>query len=146
ARHRDVEDRQVDVPLQRLVYRFGAVLGFGHDLQVRLRVEDLPQPGADDRVVVGDQDPCDQRDAHQLATPTRSTASVAGTSSRTSTPPPAACLIASAPPTSTDRSRMPRRPPFSSGTPLKPRPSSTTRSTTLPGPDSRPILTWRACA
>ena len=113
----------MDVLGERLLDRLGAVLGLGDDLEVGLRVEHLPQAGADDRVVVGDEDARDERDRHQRS-------SSAGTSSRTSTPPSRPGLIASAPPTSIARSRMPRRPPcpFGGPRPAMPRPSSATRS------------------
>ena len=49
ARHRDVEDREVDILGERLLDGFGAVLGLCDDLEVGLRVEHPPQAGADDR-------------------------------------------------------------------------------------------------
>src|SRR5581483_8021152 len=130
-RHRDVEDRDVDVLAHRLLHRLGAVLGFGDDLEVGLRVEHAPQARADDRVVVGDEDARHERDRHQSPP--------AGTSRRTSTPPFPPGLIASAPPTSSARSRMPRIPewPFrDAASSANPRPSSATRSTTLSTPGS----------
>ena len=81
----------MDVLLERLLDRLGAVLGLGDDLQVGLGVEHLLQARADDRVVVGDQDPGDERDRHH-DTACAGTTSAAGTSSRTSTPPSGACL------------------------------------------------------
>src|SRR6185312_16094018 len=98
------------------------VLRLRDDLEVRLRVEYALQAGADDRMVVCDQDACDERDRHY--------APPAGTSRRNSTPPSLPGLIASAPPTSSARSRIPRRPdwPFrATGGSAKPRPSSATR-------------------
>src|SRR6185437_12757175 len=116
---------------------FGSVLGLGGDLHVRLRVDHLREAGADDRVVVGDEDAGHERDRHQP--------SPAGTSSLTSTPPSLPCLTASAPPTSRARSRIPRSPPWplstnGSGVGI-PRPSSITRRTTLSGPGWRAIST-----
>src|SRR5579884_410581 len=142
-RHRDVEDHEIDVRGHRFLHRFGPIRGFGDDLEVGLGVEDALQAGADDRVVVGDQDPRDERDRHQ--------GSAAGTSSRTSAPPPLAVLTASAPPTRSARSRIPRKPPcpLSAVAGSRPRPSSAIRRTTLPGPGSSTISTcvapaWRA--
>ena len=60
-RHRDVEDREVDVVAQRALDRLGAVAGLGDDLEVGLGVEDEPQPVAHDGVVVGEQDAGGQR-------------------------------------------------------------------------------------
>src|SRR5581483_3794841 len=139
-RHRDVEDREVDVLRAPLLDPLVAVLGHGDHLEVGLGVEHLLQAGADDRVVVRDEDPGDERDRHQ--------APAAGTSSLTSTPPPRARLTASAPPTSTARSRIPRRPPrpFAATLSSMPRPSSTTRRTTLPAPGSSVSSTRVACA
>ena len=80
-RHAHVEDRQIDVVGERALDRLGAVGGLGDDLEVGLaRRCTLPQAGAHDRVVVGDEDPRDERDRHQARCS-------AGTSSRTSTPP-----------------------------------------------------------
>src|SRR5919201_866742 len=138
--HGHVEDCQVDVAGERLLDRLGAVLGLGDDLEVGLGVEHLLQTGADDRMVVGDEDPGDERDRHQ--------ALPAGTSSRTSTPPSRPRFTASAPPTSTARSRIPRMPPypFATAASSRPRPSSTTRRTTLPAPGSSATSTREACA
>ena len=43
--------------LQPALDRLGAVARLGHDAQVRLALEHEPQAAADDRVVVGEQDP-----------------------------------------------------------------------------------------
>src|SRR5438093_159769 len=121
------------------------VLDAKPDLEVRLGVQHLLQAGADDGVVVSDQDAGDERDRHQL-TPSAGTACAVGTSRRTSTPPSGPSLIASAPPTRTARSRMLRRPPCSTGMSAKPRPSSLTRRTTLSWPRSRAMATRVAAA
>src|SRR5205814_6246302 len=119
------------------------VFGLGDHLEVGFGVRHGPEPGADDRVVVRDEDPRHERDRHQLAS--------AGTSRRISTPRAGPGLTASAPPTSTARSRMPRRPPRPSweADAFIPRPSSTTRRTTLFAPGSsvsstRLASAWRA--
>ena len=92
-------------PCERTLDRLGAVGRLGDDLEVRLGVEDHLQPVAHERMVVGDEDPCDEGDRHRLSPPPP------GTSSRTSTPPSGPGLIATAPPTINARSRMPRKPP-----------------------------------
>ena len=55
-RHRDVEDRQVDIGHERAPQRFRAVSGLGQHLEVGLSVEHEPQAAAHDRVIVGQQD------------------------------------------------------------------------------------------
>src|SRR5215218_8664530 len=120
----------MDILFETLLDPFVTVFGFGDDFHVGLRVEHLLQARADDRVVVGDQDAGHEWDRHH-DTPTGCTTRTAGTSRRTSIPFGEACLIASAAPMSRARSRMLRRPPCSSGFSVKPRPSSTTRKTTL---------------
>ena len=77
-RHRDVEDRQVDIVRQRARDRLRAVGGVGHDREVGLRVQQLAQPAPHDRVVVGDEHARDERDAHRGAP--------AGSRKRTSVP------------------------------------------------------------
>ena len=66
ARHRDVEDRQMDVlgecPLDGLV----AVGRLGDDLEVGLGVEHHAQSAQDDRMVVGDEDAGLQRGRHAI--------------------------------------------------------------------------------
>src|SRR5262249_53243242 len=125
---------------ERRPHRLDTVLRLRDDPQVRLRVEHLPQARAHDRVVVGDEDAGDQWDRHQEAS--------AGTSSRTSTPPPPPGFTASAPPPGGGASRMPRGPfaPFQGAPSSSPRPSSTTRKTTLAGPRSRVSSTQEASA
>ena len=57
ARHRDVQDGEVDVVLQAALDGLGAVADLRHDAQVGLAFEDETQAAADDRVVVGEHDP-----------------------------------------------------------------------------------------
>jgi hypothetical protein len=64
ARHRHVEDDQVDVFAERLLDRLGAVFGLGDYLEIGSGVEDLLQAGADDRIIVGDQDSGDKWNRH----------------------------------------------------------------------------------
>src|SRR5262249_10915828 len=124
-------------------HSLGAVLCLGDHLHVRRGVEHAAQPCSDDRVIVGDEYPCDEGDRHQ---PTS-----AGTSSRTSTPPSRPGFTASTPPTRTARSRTPRRPPWPSSAMWvgMPQPSSLTCRMTLPAPGSTLRRTccapaWRA--
>src|SRR5262249_54700755 len=126
ARHAYVEDRELDVLAERELDRVRSVRRFGDDLEIRLAFHHELQPSAHDRVVVRDEDARHERDRHQRVS--------AGTSSRTWTPPVRAGLIASAAPTRTARSRIPRNPPPLRARPFMPRPSSTTRSTTLSRP------------
>jgi hypothetical protein len=72
------------------------------DTEICRGVEDVAQPVADDRVVVGEEDSGDEGDAHP--------SSVLGTCRRTSVPRPLARPIEMLAPTSSARSRMPRRP------------------------------------
>ena len=81
----------------------GAVAGLGDDLEVGRCVEHEAQAVADDRVVVGEQDPGLERDGHR---PSPST----GTSSRTSVPGLDASGSPGCPPTSSARSRIPAMP------------------------------------
>ncbi len=66
ARHLDVEDREVGALADRDVARLDPVRRLGDDLHVLLALEEHPQAGADDPVVVGDQDP--HRRALELVT------------------------------------------------------------------------------
>ena len=54
ARHRDVEDRQVDVLGESPLDRFGSVARLPDDLEVGLLVEHPHQPAEHDGMVVGD--------------------------------------------------------------------------------------------
>ena len=60
-RHGDIEDREVELAGEAPCDRFGPVAGLLGDPQVRLAVEDRAEPLAHDRVVVGQEDPGDQR-------------------------------------------------------------------------------------
>ena len=59
----------MDVVCERPLHRLGAVLRLGHDLEVRLRVENLLQSRADDRMVVRDEDARHERDGIKAAPP-----------------------------------------------------------------------------
>src|SRR5712691_1604529 len=63
-RHGDVEDDELDVLLERAADRLGAVVRFGHDFEVGLGIENEAQAAADDRVVVGEEDPGLEPGAH----------------------------------------------------------------------------------
>src|SRR5712691_6354214 len=109
----------MDVLGERALDGLGPIRGLGDDLEVGFSVHDQLQPAAHDRVVVGNENARGEGNRHQGPFP------AAGASRRTSTPPAWACLIASAAPTRTARSRMPRNPPAPpEGGPLRPRPSS----------------------
>ena len=56
ARHRDIEQRQLDLVAQSHGDRLLAVACLRHDLEVGLGVEDHPQTMAHERVIVGEQD------------------------------------------------------------------------------------------
>ncbi len=82
------------------LHRLDAVGRLGDDAQVRLGVEHVAQPAADDRVVVGDQDARDAAGRSSRRAPR------AAPRSRRSRRRP----TSSRPPTSSARSRMPPRP------------------------------------
>ena len=98
--------------------RLGAVGGVAHHVDVVGQVEQRPEAGAHDGLVVGDDD----ADAH-ADPPTGSTA-------RTRNPPPSAAPCSTRPPTAAARSRIPRSPKPSELRPSpgasRPWPSSTT--------------------
>ena len=54
ARHRQVEQQNVGSQLSRLGNRFGAVGGFAHDFQLRLRLQQAAQAIAKNGVVIRD--------------------------------------------------------------------------------------------
>ena len=56
-RHRDVEDREVDVACSRPLDRLRPILGLGDDLDVGLGVEHGAQAAAHNGVVVSQQNP-----------------------------------------------------------------------------------------
>jgi hypothetical protein len=55
AGHRDVEDRQIDVWVQRELHGLGAVTRFPGDFQVWLSIEDEAQSATHQSVVVGEE-------------------------------------------------------------------------------------------
>ena len=67
--------------------------GLADDLELRVRAEDHPEPGPDEPLVVGEQD-----------------ADHSGSRARTAKPPSGAGPLASSPPKTATRSRMPSRP------------------------------------
>src|SRR5215216_580785 len=64
ARHRDVEDHEVDIFGERPVHRLLTVRRLCDDLQIGLGVEHRPESLEHDRVVVGDEDAGLQRNRH----------------------------------------------------------------------------------
>src|SRR6185312_10861349 len=103
--------------------------GLRDDLDVRLALEQQPDAGADDPVVVGDQD------SHAADSPRCEPVGTdsPGTNSRTVVPAPGRDSIVSSPPTRSVRSRIPAMPsPRWDSSKAKPRPSSATRSSTPP--------------
>src|SRR5690606_29173368 len=97
------------------VHRGPPVAALPRDLQIGLRVDDRREPGADERLVVGDQDP-DGR-GHG--------ASPAGMRARTTKPPSGRRSARNSPPRAVTRSRSPSRPrPLPPGDPARePEPS-----------------------
>src|SRR4051812_2954639 len=139
ARHGDVEDREVDVVLEGALHRLRAVADLVDDPEVGLGVEQVAQAVEHDRVVVREKHSGDQRDAH--------TTSLPGRCRRTSVPPSRAGPIAMFAPTSSARSRIPRRPLDSRSTFAgRPTPSSRTTSSTpspSPSPSRRSVTSIR---
>ena len=83
AWHADVHQDEGGAQAPRLVDGLLAVGGLAHHLDVRRRLEQLAEAGADERLVVGDQDPC----AH-----------ASGRWAWTSKPPPSRGPVSSWPP------------------------------------------------
>src|SRR3954453_19414186 len=134
--HRHVEDREVDVLFQRALNGRGAVVDLVDDAEVGLGVEEVAQPVAHDRVIVGQEDAGDERDAHS--------SSLLGTCRRTSVPRPLARPIEMFAPTSRARYRMPRSPlDLRSALSGSPTPSSRTMSSTPPSPSLRSVTSAR---
>ena len=84
------------------------VAGLGHDLDVRLGLEDHPEPRPDQRLIVRDQDA--QRPVGHEADGSEPTVRSSGSHARTAYPPPTRGPASSVPPTRDARSRMPTRP------------------------------------
>jgi hypothetical protein len=99
AGHADVHEHDVgpDVPGQP--HRLGPIGRLPDHLEARLGVQDHPEPGPHQRLVVGDQDP----DGHG-APPSR------GRRAATRKPPPGRAPASRVPPNRATRSRMPMRP------------------------------------
>ena len=55
-RHRDVEDREIELGAESDLERLLAVAGLGDHLQVRLGIQDQLQAASDELVVVGEED------------------------------------------------------------------------------------------
>ncbi len=98
-RHPDVEEAHVGPDAPRERHGFGAVGRLAHDLDVGLRVEDHPEPGAHELLVVGDE----HAHAH-VDQPERGSAAV------TAHPPPGAAPASQVPPRSVARSIIPVMP------------------------------------
>src|SRR5690349_11794429 len=132
ARHVEVDDAQVRRGPDSLANGVGSVCHLGDDVEVGV-LERTPDPGAHDRVVVGDQDPA--AEAHSNVT-------------FTVVPPPSTSeATSSSPPSARARSAMltspkpPSRRRVGSAAVSKPRPSSRT-ATENPAPvDSSSIET-----
>ena len=56
-RHPDVHQDHVRLELGRQAHRLVAVLGLADDLEIVASLDDQPEAAADERLVVGDQDP-----------------------------------------------------------------------------------------
>jgi hypothetical protein len=55
ARHHQIDDEHVRLVLLDKSNRFEPITGFGHDLEVRLRLEKRAKAFADDAVIVSEQ-------------------------------------------------------------------------------------------
>ena len=67
AGHRDVEDHEVHVVRERPLDRLRPVVDLGDDAEVGLAVEQLAQPVAHDRMIVGEEHAGDQRRGHRAS-------------------------------------------------------------------------------
>ena len=132
ARHDDVEEHDIRLVEARLAHGFLGVAGLVLDADVLLGLEQQTQAGADERVVVDDQD----------------TDHGSGTSATNVVPAPGRDSIVSRPPSSATRSCMPTRPiPVSLGLfGSNPTPSSSMNSDTESSVLARTIRTFAACA
>ena len=121
AGHPHVHQHDVGARDGERLERGAAVPGLADDLHVRLGLDQHPEAGAHQRLVVDEEDP----DAHAA------TARSGRSTARTSKPPPSRGPASSVPPCSATRSRMPSRPwPRPSPSRPAPRPSSRTTSST----------------
>ena len=55
--HAEVEQQNVGIQLLHLVQHLAAVAGFAHDLEIVFEQQQFFQAVADDRMIVGDEDP-----------------------------------------------------------------------------------------
>ena len=99
--HPDVHQDDVRSQRANLVDRVAAVGRLADDLDLRLGVEDHPEAGADERLVVDEQNA-----DHDRAS--------AGSCARSTKPPPSRGPVSSVPPYNATRSRIPTRPAPSS--------------------------------
>ncbi len=123
ARHPDVHQHDVRPGRAHDGDGLLAVGRLAHDLDVVLGVQQRPQPGAQQGLVVG------EHDTDHVWVPS-------GNAASTRTPPEGAALTVRVPPRATARSRMPRSPlPGSSTWTRGPAvPSSSTRTVSMSGP------------
>src|SRR5207244_10809010 len=123
AGHSDVHEHNVGMELPGAPYRLLAVGGLAHHVEVRFAVEDEVEAGADEGLVVDDQD------ADHAGTVMR------GMRACTRQPGPGARgPVWTNPPTAPTRSRMPSRPwPPPGPPPAGPAPSSSTKITMKSG-------------
>src|SRR5262249_1433993 len=104
------------------VDRRRAVVGLAHDLDVVLGVEQHPEPGAHEHLIVGERDP-DQP-----------ASTAAGSRAQTRKPPENRGPASTCPPTAWARSRMPAMPWPGPPPPAPLRPSSPTSLSAAAGP------------
>ena len=98
AGHGQVQQDDVRLDLRRPAQGLGAVRGLGDDLHVGLGLDEHPQAGAEDRVVVGDQNADARHARYDDCTGKRAVIVV---------PCPRAEAICTAPPSNAARSCMP---------------------------------------
>ena len=97
--HADVHEHDVGARSRSLGHRLEPVGSLAHDLEAGLGRQDHPEPGADEPLVVDEQD----ADGHPSVPDS-------GSRARTAKPPPASGPASSVPPRLTARSRMPAMP------------------------------------
>jgi hypothetical protein len=73
TRHPDVHQHHLRLGATHRLDRFASAACFGHDVDIVRRVDDHPQPGPDERLVIGNRD----RDAHRSLTASGSSACIA---------------------------------------------------------------------